>query len=253
MDDCAHRRTGNDQLELSLHRAEPRGAPGWNAPGYGDLMRVEIWSDVVCPWCYLGKRRFEAALARFDQADEIEVVWRSFELDPGAPELREVSSLEHLAQKYGMSEEQVHASWKQLTELGAAEGIEYHLDRARSGNSFDAHRLIHLGAAHGLGDETKEALLHAYFTDCEPIGDAAVLERVALAVGLPADEVRDLLAGDRFAAEVRADQQQARDYGIGGVPFFALDGRYTISGAQSTELMLEAIETAWAEHVPVEG
>lgn len=213
-------------------------------------MLVEVWSDVVCPWCYLGKRRLESALALFPQRDEVEVVWRSFELDPNAPRRREGSAVEHLASKYGMTEEQVATSWARLTGLADAEGLEYHLDRTQGGSSFDAHRLIHLGAAHGLQDEVKERLLLAYFTEGEPIGEPEVLERLAVEAGLPAGEVADVLAGDAFAAEVREDEQRARLLGIGGVPFFAIDGRYGVSGAQSTEVLVEALTAAWAEREP---
>jgi predicted DsbA family dithiol-disulfide isomerase len=214
-------------------------------------MRVDVWSDVVCPWCYVGKRRLESALARFEHRDEVEVVWRSFELDPAAPRQRDVSPAEHLARKYGMTEEQVAASWARLTALAAAEGVEFHLDRTRGGSSFDAHRLIHLGVEHGLQDEVKERFLRAYFTESLPIGEPEVLDRLAIEAGLPPDEVADVLATDRFAAEVREDEHRARLHGISGVPFFAIDERYGVSGAQSVELLLEALAAAWAERSPV--
>jgi predicted DsbA family dithiol-disulfide isomerase len=210
-------------------------------------MRVEVWSDVVCPWCYLGKRRLEAALREFPQRDQVEVIWRSFELDPGAPTRRAGSAAEHLAKKYGMSEEQVAASWARLTALAAAEGLDYHLDRTQGGSSFDAHRLIHLGAQHDLQDVVKERLLRAYYTEGEPIGEPDVLERLATEAGLPPDEVADVLATDRFAAEVREDESRARLLGITGVPFFAIDDRYGISGAQSTDVLRDALTQAWAE------
>jgi predicted DsbA family dithiol-disulfide isomerase len=214
-------------------------------------MLVEVWSDVVCPWCYLGKRRLEAALGLFEHRDEVDVVWRSFELDPDAPRRREGSAAEHLARKYGMSTEQVAASWERLTALAEAEGLEYHLDRTQGGSSFDAHRLIHLGAAHDLQDEVKERFLRAYFTEGAPIGAPDVLERLAVEAGLPAGEVADVLAGDGFAAEVREDEQRARLLGISGVPFFAIDGRYGVSGAQSTAVLLEALAAAWVEREPI--
>src|SRR6476469_10391001 len=166
-------------------------------------MRVEVWSDVVCPWCYVGKRRLESALARFEHRDEVEVVWRSFELDPAAPRQRELSPVEHLARKYGMTEEQGAASWARLTALAAAEGVEFHLDRTHGGSSFDAHRLIHLGAERGLQDEVKERFLRAYFTESLPIGEPEVVDRLAIEAGLPPDEVADVLATDRFADDVR--------------------------------------------------
>jgi predicted DsbA family dithiol-disulfide isomerase len=210
-------------------------------------MQVEIWSDVVCPWCYVGKRRFESALAQFAERDDIDVVWRSFELDPNAPLQRDLASTEHLAEKYGMSIEQAEASQQRLTDLAAAEGLEYHLDRTAGGNSFDAHRLLHLAAASGLQDALKERLLRAYFTEGEAIGQPDVLQRIAVDAGLDPTEVADVLAGEHFADEVRADEQRARLLGINGVPFFAIDGRYGISGAQSSDLILSALEQAWSE------
>jgi predicted DsbA family dithiol-disulfide isomerase len=212
-------------------------------------MQVEIWSDVVCPWCYVGKRRFEAALARFGERDEVDVVWRSFELDPNAPQQRDLPSTRHLAEKYGMSIEQAEASQQRLTDLAAAEGLEYHLDRTAGGNSFDAHRLLHLAAASGLQDALKERLLRAYFTEGEAIGRPEVLQRIAAEAGLDPAEVADVLAGEQYADEVRADEQRARLLGINGVPFFAIDGRYGISGAQSSDLILSALEQAWSERV----
>jgi predicted DsbA family dithiol-disulfide isomerase len=212
-------------------------------------MKVEIWSDVVCPWCYLGKRRFEAALARFPQRDELAVVWRSFELDPAAPRQRELLGAEHLADKYGMPLEEARASQRRLTELAAAEGLEYHLDRTAGGNSFDAHRLLHLAEAAGLHEALNERLLRAYFTEGAAIGRPDILERLAADVGLDPQEVTEVLAGDRFGEEVRADEHRARLLGINGVPFFAVDERYGISGAQSSELILSALEQAWSERV----
>jgi predicted DsbA family dithiol-disulfide isomerase len=216
-------------------------------------MKVEIWSDVVCPWCYVGKRRFESALARFEHRGQVDVVWRSFELDPSAPVRREGTAAEHLARKYGMSEEQVAASWERLTALAAAEGLEYHLESTAGGNSFDAHRLIHLGASHGIQDEMKERLLHAYFTDGAAIGEPEVLMALGVEVGLPPEEVAELLAGDRFAAEVRDDERRAQLFGISGVPFFGIDERYGVSGAQSADLILSALDQAWAERVAVDS
>jgi predicted DsbA family dithiol-disulfide isomerase len=214
-------------------------------------VRVEIWSDVVCPWCYVGKRRLESAVNRFAHREDVEVVWRSFELDPASPRQRDGSAAEHLARKYGMSPEQVAASWARLTALAEAEGLEFHLDRTRGGSTFDAHRLIHLGAEHGLQDEVKERFLRAYFTESLPIGEPDVLDRLALEAGLLPAEVAEVLATDRFADVVREDERRARLLGITGVPFFALDDRYGVSGAQSADLLLEALAVAWADQTPV--
>jgi len=213
-------------------------------------VRIEVWSDVVCPWCYVGKRRLESALKRFAHRDEVDVVWRSFELDPAAPRQREVSPAEHLARKYAMSEEQVAASWARLTGLAEAEGLEFHLDRTRGGSTFDAHRLIHLAAEHGLQDDVKERFLRGYFTESVPIGEPDVLDRLAVEAGLPPADVAEVLATDRFADAVREDEQRARLLGISGVPFFAIDDRYGVSGAQSADLLLEALAVAWAERAP---
>jgi predicted DsbA family dithiol-disulfide isomerase len=203
-------------------------------------MVVEIWSDVVCPWCYIGKRRFEAAVAQFD--GDVEVVWRSFELDPGAPATREHSAAEHLASKYGMSVEQAEASHAQMTELAAQEGLEYHFEKARGGNSFDAHRLIHLAAAQGKQGEAQERVMRAYFTEGVAIGDREQL--IALGDELGLEDVRAALESDEYADAVRADEVLAQRIGIQGVPFFVLDRRYGVSGAQPAEMLVQALEKA---------
>ncbi len=202
-------------------------------------LTVEIWSDIVCPWCYVGKRRFETALAAFDHRDDVAVRWRSFELDPAAPTVREHSSAEHLASKYGMSVEQAESSNAQMTELAAAEGLEYHLDRTRGGNSFGAHRLIQLALEHDLQDAMKERLMRAYFTEGEAIGDPDVLARLAAEVGIDAQAA---LTEEKYAEAVREDEDLARRIGIQGVPYFVLDRRFGVSGAQPAELLLGALD-----------
>jgi predicted DsbA family dithiol-disulfide isomerase len=208
-------------------------------------LTVEIWSDVVCPWCYVGKRRLEHALERFAHRDQVELTWRSFELDPNAPPVRRHSSAEHLAAKYGMSVEQAERSNAQMTELAASEGLEYHLDRTRGGNTFDAHRLIQLGKARGIQDAVKERLMRAYFTDNEAIDDRETLVRLAADAGLDADEARAVLASDEYADAVREDEELARRIGINGVPFFVLGRRYGVSGAQTPDVLLEALNKSW--------
>ena len=208
-------------------------------------LKVEIWSDIACPWCYVGKRRFEAALAGFEHRDQVEVSWRSFELDPGAPREREGDRTEHLARKYGTSREQAERMLEQMTAVAAGEGLEFRFDIARSGNTFDAHRLTHLAAAHGRQDAMKERLFRAYLGEGEVIGDPAVLERLGLEVGLPEHELRELLAGDRYAAEVREDEQLAASLAITAVPFFVVDRAIAASGAQPPELLRELLDRAW--------
>ena len=214
-------------------------------------MKVEIWSDVVCPWCYIGKRRFESALSRFSHRADVEVVWRSFELDPGAPALRTGDNAERLAAKYGMSRQQAVDSQNRLVEMAAQEGLAFHFDRAKSGNSFDAHRLIHLAAAHGQQDAVKERLFRAYFSEGEPIGDAETLVRLVAETGIPAAEAQAVLDSDKYAEDVRAEEHEATELGVNGVPFFVVDRRYGVSGAQPAEVLLEVLERAWADAHPV--
>ena len=216
-------------------------------------MNVEIWSDVVCPWCYIGKRHFEAALGDFDHAAEVTLTWRSFQLDPSAPAISAVDPLERLATKYGMSREQASAAHQRVTDVAAAAGLEYHLDKSRSGNTFDAHRLLHYAAAEGKQDALKERLMAAYFCEGEAIGDHAVLARLAGDVGLDTAEAKAILEDRKFEAEVTGDIQDARELGITGVPFFVIDRKYGISGAQPADLLLRALRQAWNEsHVAVE-
>ncbi len=210
-------------------------------------MRVDIWSDVVCPWCYVGKRRFEAALARFPHRADVEVHWRSFELDPRAPRRRDGDRLGHLAAKYGIDREQAEAMDRRITEAGREAGLDLRLGQTQGGNTFDAHRLLHLAAAHGRADELKERLMRAHFTDGDPVGDAAVLTRLATDAGLPAAEVDEVLAGDGYADAVRADERQARALGATAVPFYVIDETYGVAGAQPPEVFLNVLERAWSE------
>ena len=207
-------------------------------------MKVEIWSDVVCPWCYIGKRRFETALARFDHAADVQVEWRSFQLNPAQPRGAREPLEESLARKMGGTVEQARAMNARVTELAAAEGLEYHFETYRVVNTFDAHRVMHLAKAHGLGTEAHERLLRAQLVEGEILEDHDTLVRLAAEVGLEVDETRRVLASDAYAADVEADMALARAFGAGGVPFFVIDRRYGVSGAQPAELFLEALETA---------
>jgi predicted DsbA family dithiol-disulfide isomerase len=208
-------------------------------------MRVEVWADVVCPWCYLGKRRLEHALAGFDHRDEVEIVYRSFQLDPTAPRDRVVPTAELLSGKYGMSAEQVDANQRQLEELAAAEGLEYHLTGSLSGSTHDAHRVLQLARERGLAGPVVERLYRAYFTERRSVFDAASLLDLAVEAGLDAGEVSEVLAGSAYADAVAADGAEAQALGATGVPFFVLDRRYGISGAQPTEVFSRALEQAW--------
>jgi predicted DsbA family dithiol-disulfide isomerase len=213
-------------------------------------MQLEIWSDIACPWCYVGKRRMEAALADFEHRDEVTVTWRSFELDPGAPAEREGTHAELIARKYGRTLEEVAAMDAQLSAVAAAEGIQMRLGDIRSGNTFDGHRLIHLAAAHGRQDAMKERLMRAYFTEGALVGDHETLAALAAEVGLPADEVRELLLTERFAEEVRDDERDAAAAGISAVPCFVIDRKYGASGAQDPAVLLNFLRHGWAQRQP---
>lgn len=206
-------------------------------------MDVEIWADLVCPWCYIGKRRFEAALARFEGAGDVRVTWRSYQLDPSAPATSDQAIDEVLAAKYGMTPGEAAAANERVTALAAAEGLAFHLDRARPANTFDAHRLVQLAARHGLQDEAEERLFAAYFTEGAALADHDTLVILAEGIGLAPDEVRTMLASDALAAEVRADQQVAAELGVRGVPFFVIDRRLAVSGAQPADTFLEAFRS----------
>lgn len=216
-------------------------------------MQVEIWSDVVCPWCHIGKRRFEAALADFEHADEVEVTWRSFELDPqAATHVETVDYAQRLAAKYGTSRDQAQQMIDTMTASAAAEGLDFHFERAVPANTFDAHQVIHLAAEHGVQDAVKERLLTAYFSEGAAVGDRDVLVEQAARAGLDADEVRSALSQQTYAPAVRADESEARALGISGVPFFVIDRRYAVSGAQPSELLAQTLRQAWAEAHPLQ-
>ena len=210
-------------------------------------LRVDVWSDVACPWCFVGKRRLEAALERFPHGDEVEVVWHSFELDPAAPREHASSGsyAERLAKKYGFPVAQAQARISQMTETAKADGIAFDFEHIRPGNTFDAHRLIHLGEELGQQDAVKERFLQGYLSEGEAIGDPGALQRLAVEAGLPAAEVERVLSTDAFAKEVRGDEENARELGISGVPFFVLNQRLALSGAQPADVFLDALAQAW--------
>jgi predicted DsbA family dithiol-disulfide isomerase len=210
-------------------------------------MQVEIWADVVCPWCYLGKRRFEQALDRFPHRDEVEVIYRSFELDPAAPPGVTRPTVDVLASKYGMSPEQARDAQLQMEQRAAGDGLTFHLEDLRSGNTRDAHRLLQLARAQGRQAELAERLYRAYFTDQASVFDHSSLAGLAAEAGLDPDEVRAVLASDEYGQAVDADERTALSFGISGVPFFVIDRRYGISGAQPAQTIVEVLERVWAE------
>jgi predicted DsbA family dithiol-disulfide isomerase len=204
-------------------------------------VRVEIWSDIACPWCYIGKRRFEKALAGFEHRAEVEVVWRSFELDPAAPVEAEEPLVEQLARKYATSVEQVRARHESMAAMAAEDGLDMRFDRVRRGNTFDAHRLTHLAAAHDLADPMVERLFRGHHTEGLLLSDRSVLERLAVEVGLPAGA-----AADALAADVRHDERTAASLGISAVPFFVIDRAMGASGAHPPEVLAQLLERGWS-------
>jgi len=212
-----------------------------------ETLAIDVWSDVVCPWCYIGKRRLEAALERFPRRDLVTVTWRSYQLDPSAPRIPVETTRAMLARKYGVPLEQADAMQVRVTGVAAQEGLRYKLEATRHESSFDAHRLLHLAKQHGVQDELKERLFSAHFCEGLSISDHAELVRLATSIGLAAPDINRVLGGTEFADEVRADIEQARALGIQGVPFFVIAGRYGVSGAQSAEVLLQAMEEAGKE------
>ena len=230
----------------ALRRNTPPGRP------VVPTVEVEIWSDVVCPWCYIGKRRFEEALSRFPHAADVRVAWRAYELDPSAVSAPADDGLRGrhaavLAAKLGTSEERAREMSGAVTATAAGEGLEYRFDLALPANTLDAHQVLHLAGQRGVQDAVAERLMRAHFTEGEALGDREVLVRLGAEAGLDAGEVRSVLAEGRLVDAVRADQAEAAALGARGVPFFVVDRRYGVSGAQPAEQLLAVLERAWAE------
>lgn len=216
-------------------------------------MQLEIWSDVVCPWCYIGTRRLQSALADFEHAEEVEVVYRSFQLDPGAPNVPTESVAETLGRKYGGGPAAGQQMVDRVEAVAAEEGLVFRLGQAKRVGTLDAHRLLHLALEQGpaLQRALKEELLAAYFTRADNVADHDVLRAAAGHVGLDPARVEEVLAGQEYAAQVQADIDQAQAYGATGVPFFVVDQKYAVSGAQPAAAFTQVLERAWSESRPV--
>ena len=206
---------------------------------------VEVWSDVVCPFCYIGKRELEAALARFPERDKVRVVWRSFELDPSAPTRSPEDMYGMLASKYGITREEASSRVQGVVDRARTVGLNYRMDIAVMGSSFDAHRVLQLAKSKGKGDAMKERLFKAYFCEGAHLADGPTLVRLAGEVGIETAEVTALLASDAFTDAVRTDEAEARRIGVRGVPFFVFDRRLSVSGAQHSSTFLGALQQAW--------
>jgi predicted DsbA family dithiol-disulfide isomerase len=214
-------------------------------------MQVEVWSDVVCPWCYIGKRKLETALSRFPHADQVEVIWRSFQLDPGIPEGHTEATLPALAAKYGRSVAEMAQLQQRVEEAAAGEGLEYHLADGVSGNTLLAHQLVHLAAERGLGGAMEERLMRAYFTEQRSVFDVESLVPLAVEVGLDGAQARAALTDRRYLGAVHEDIDTARALGATGVPFFVVDRTYGAAGAQPAEVLLQLLERAWSDSHPL--
>ena len=214
-------------------------------------LKVEIWSDVQCPWCYIGKRRFEAALAT--SGENVEITYRSFELAPDTPVDFEGTPADYLSDRKGISPDQARAMMAQVTEIAAGEGLAYDFDHVHQTNTVLAHELLHLARERGLQAELKERLLAAYFEQGRHIGKVEELVALGAEVGLDAEEARAALTDHRYLPAVKADVAQARAYGINGVPFFVLDGALGVSGAQSPDVFVAALAQARAARTPQAG
>jgi predicted DsbA family dithiol-disulfide isomerase len=218
-------------------------SPEKHRPSLG--ITLEVWSDVVCPWCYIGKRRLEEAFENFEHRDDVQVVWRSFELDPAAPKHSPLTGRERLAAKYGVSLQEADAMQARVTGFAAGEGLSYRLDLARPANTFDAHRLLHFAKARERQGDLQERLMKAHFMEGAALGDPETLVSLAAEAGFDADAVRAVVLGDAHAEDVRADEERALQLGIRGVPFFLAAGRYGASGAQPAAVLLDLLRKAW--------
>lgn len=212
-------------------------------------MKVEVWSDIMCPFCYIGKRQYERALQQFADSSHVEIVWKSFQLDPGIPDDvdKGLTSAQYLASRKGISMGQVHAMHEQVVKMAGNAGLVYNLDGALVYNSFKAHRIIQLAKTKGLGDLAEETFFHAHFTQNRDLGDVETLVALGKEIGLSEAEVNDALTNEDYAYKVRQDIQEARQTGVSGVPFFVFNRKYAVSGAQPVEVFLQTLEKSFAE------
>lgn len=233
--------------------AAPSAAAGGNAGAIGavaPVMRIDIWSDVVCPFCWIGKRHLEKALEGFraEHPDaEVEVLWRAFQLDPKAEASSTETIPEMISRKYNMPLEAAEESQDQMAQRFSALGLEFKWREAKSGNTFDAHRLAAMAADHDLDDEADEALKKAYFSEGRQVSDHGVLREIGESIGLDGEKVAAMLASDEYSIDVRHDMTMAQGLGISGVPFFVFDGKFAVNGAQPVDVFRQALATAWDE------
>lgn len=210
-------------------------------------MKIEIWSDVMCPFCYIGKKNFESAMAQFADKDHMEVVWRSYQLDPSIPEVANETYLEYLVKNKGMSPDQVKGMLENVTESAKQVGLDYRFDKAQMVNSQKAHQLIQFAKTKNLGDDAEERLFLAFFTEGKSISDTEILTQLGKDIGLDAQELQAAFTDNKYAQLVQDDIREAREIGVKGVPFFVIDRKYAVSGAQPPQAFLETLQKAFPE------
>ena len=210
-------------------------------------MKVNIWSDVRCPFCYIGKRKFEMALEDFPQKDQVEVTWKSFELDPALETQKDVNIYDYFSKVKGVSKGQAEQMFNNVTQIAKEVGLDFNIEQSIVSNSFNAHRLIQLAKSKGLGDEAEEQLFKIHFMEGKDIDDKETLLQTGIRIGLNETDVKEVLDTNAFGYEVKQDESAAQSIGVSGVPFFVFNDKYAVSGAQSPETFLQVLEKSWEE------
>lgn len=211
-------------------------------------MEINIWSDVRCPFCYIGKHKFEEALQGFKEKDEVKITWHSFELDPSLETDTDIDVFDYFEKAKGMPRAQAQQMMGQITEMAKSVGLAFNFEKSVVANSYDAHRLIQFAKTKGLANEIEEALFKAHFTDGINIDDKKELKTIGLSIGLEEEELEKVLASNAYTQEVEADKSKAASLGITGVPFFVFNNKYAVSGAQPTEVFSQTLATSWEEY-----
>jgi protein disulfide-isomerase len=207
-----------------------------------NTFKIEIWSDILCPFCYIGKRKLEKALETFEGKEFLEIDWRSYQLDPDAKSQPNTDVYDYLAKRKGQTRDWSVKMHEQVANTAKQEGLEYNFEKSIIANSYDAHRLIHLAKKYKLGDQAEETIFKAYFTEGKDIANKTTLIAIGKEIGLKEEEINEVLNSDKYGAEVRADIEEAQNIGVRGVPFFVMDRAYAVSGAQPVEVFTETLE-----------
>ncbi len=216
------------------------------------IMKIEIWSDFACPFCYIGKTRFEEALSQFEHKDQVEVLYKAYQLNPNAPKVADAPAHVMFAKSHGMSEADAKEKFKMITGMAKQAGLTYHYDKLQMTNTFDAHRLAKLASEKGIEDKLTSVLMKAYFTDGLNLADFDTLVTLVTSVGLDEKEVKEVLESSKYGDTVQNQITEGRTIGVQGVPFFVINRKYGVSGAQQTDYFLQALRQIWAEENPLQ-